>query len=634
MGADADQSIAARLDELIAVARDLAADTSKDEDARVAAVAAAFTDADDAAALIRVAEARFTEIKNLGMDTPELAAEANALADVYTALDGVPASPAAITDADDTATAQTDADTDDADGGDNDQSGAAEPTAAADQTDTTEGDTVAIQGDIAGAITPDATPTPATPAPVAVAASDDNSALPAGTVALSAQQLDNAVPVSAFRGLDVHNMPVQGRFAALAAGDTHGYTAGQKFTQFGDIASVALDKIKGLSDGGDGFTRTGIATWQDTGRPDLYQGMSALEAGAVLDRVTDPSRLGTFDSKTMTFGQGWCRPSDLLLDLCPPASLDGMWDVPSLTISGAGIRFPIDTTFADVYSNAGFCLTEAEEIARTEDKPCYMVPCPDFDEVRLQFCGLCIEAGTLVDIAYPQLIASYVAKALVAFQHRLNARALADAWAKSTKNDMSTGTGAIPARGLPGLIATVLNSVAMNASHLRYKHRLSLTAPLEVVMPAFLRDMLQADAALRGAVENLIGTSFTTINSWFAVRSLRPQWVYDFDDAYSDSNTTKWGGVNVPKTWPTTVKILIYPAGTFAVANRPMVRVSGVRNDPQLLRQNIFLALFLETAYAVVSRCPEAIGLTIPTCVSGEAVLSTPDLPAPCTVTP
>src|SRR5690606_15697951 len=130
----------------------------------------------------------------------------------------------------------------------------------------------------------------------------------------------------------------------------------------------------------------------------------------------------------------------------------------------------------------------------------------------------------------------------------------------------------------PGLIGTVLNTIAMQASALRTKHRLAMNTIMEVVMPQWLRDMLQADATLRGAVENFLGMTTGTIDTWFAARRLRPQWVYDFDDAYCDEDENKWGGPTPPKEWPATSKILIYPAGTFAVAQRPMVRVSGVRN--------------------------------------------------------
>ena len=583
---------AAQLDTLVQIASDNA---GKPEAERVAAIVAALPE-DGLDALAEAAKARFDAITGTGQKTPELEAALNALADVYTALIPAPENAEGA----DTTTPPAAADP------------GSEPLApeATAPTELVEGEIVDSQ-----------------------AAKEPAMAAPSGSHDLVSSGKLRSVPLSSFPSDPVTGKPARGRFRALAAGDTHDITAGAAFSSLDAIAEVAHEKLRSLNDGGGGYTRSGIATWQEEGKADLYTGMSAIEAGQVLDNVCNPDRLA-FDAKTMTFGQGWCRPSDLLLDLCPPAATDGMWDVPSITISGGGIRYPVDSGFADLYSSVGFCYTEAEEIARTEDKPCYMVPCPDFEEVRLDFCGICIEASTLVDLAYPQLISGYIAKALAAFQHKMNCRALTAAWDRSTKNDLTTGVGAIPPRGLPGLIATVLNTIAMNASHLRTRHRLAMNSIMEVVAPQWLRDMLQADAALRGAVETLLNTSLANIDSWFAVRRLRVQWVYDFDDAYCDDDPTKWGGATPPKTWPATSKILIYPAGTFALATRPMVRVSGVRNDPQLLRQNIFLALFLETAYAVVSRCPEAIGMTIPTCVSGEAVLSTVDFTSQCATAP
>lgn len=590
------QGTAARLDALVKVA---AENAGKTEDERVAAIEAALPQ-DGIDELAEAAKARFDAIAQSGTQSPELQAALDQLADVYTALIPKPAT---------------------AEGAEQ----PAEPEAAQAPTDDAP---AAPSGDEA---LPQAQQQPEAVPVEGEIVTDTREPAMTGAPELISHKALRSVPLAAFPTDPVSGQQVRGRFRAQAAGDTHDITAGSAFSSMTAIADVTFDKLRGLADGGGGYTRTGIATWQEEGRADLYTGMSAIEAGMVLDEKCNPATL-QYNAETMTFGQGWCRPSDVLLDLCPPAATDGMWDVPSITISGGGIRYPVDTGFADIYSNVGFCYTEAEEIARTEDKPCYMVPCPEFDEVRLDFCGLCIEAGTLVDIAYPQLISGFLAKALAAFEHQMNARALLSAWnhPNTTKVDMTTGPGALTSRGLPGLIATVLNTIAMQASWLRYRHRLPLNSIMEAVMPAVLRDMLQADATLRGAVEGFLGMSLGTIDSWFTARRIRPQWVYDFDDAYADQDDTKWGGATPPRDWPATQRILIYPAGVFARAQRPMVRVSGVRNDPQLLRQNVFLALFLETAQAVISRCPEAIGLTIPTCVSGEAVLTTIPMDSRC----
>src|SRR5690606_10994503 len=407
----ADESVEQALDALLRVAKDNA---EKSEEERIAAIKQALPagDLDD---LAEAAKARFDAISASGTRTPELEAEIAALTDIYTAM--VPSG--------------------------RDDEDAAPP---ADQQPT-----VPAQ--------PAAASTEAASAPAGDGAIDGTGAQnePARTgqapPPMITQQQLRGVSLSHFPTDPISGKAARGRFKAMAAGDTHDITAGTQFTSMNSVAEVAHEKLRGLADGGGGYTRTGIATWQEDKQADLYTGMSAIEAAQVLDRVCDPRKL-EYDAKTMQFGQGWCRPSDLLLDLCPPAAVDGMWDVPSITISGGGIRYPVDPGFADLYSNAGFCYTEAEEIARTEDKPCYMVPCPEFEEVRLDFCGICIEAGTLVDLAYPQLISAYIAKALAAFEHKLNCRALSSAWDKSTKNDLTTGDGALTRRGLPGLIAT------------------------------------------------------------------------------------------------------------------------------------------------------------------------------------
>ena len=80
--------------------------------------------------------------------------------------------------------------------------------------------------------------------------------------------------------------------------------------------------------------------------------------------------------------------------------------------------------FSAIYSAVGFCQTEAQAIAGTT-KPCYEVPCPPFVEVRLDACGICIKVPILTNAAYPELVQRWLSGALIAHQHKMNAKVIA-----------------------------------------------------------------------------------------------------------------------------------------------------------------------------------------------------------------
>ena len=100
---------------------------------------------------------------------------------------------------------------------------------------------------------------------------------------------------------------------------------------------------------------------------------------------------------------GWCAPSETIYTLCSTESLDGLIDLPEINVQRGGIRFTKGPDFSDIYTDAGFCQTEAQAIAGTT-KPCVEIECPAFEEVRLDACGICVKAPILTNAGYPELV--------------------------------------------------------------------------------------------------------------------------------------------------------------------------------------------------------------------------------------
>lgn len=407
--------------------------------------------------------------------------------------------------------------------------------------------------------------------------------------------------------------------------DAGGVRSGQDVTDPVALGTLANDAFNVLGELTSGIDRqvTPIANFRYTGsdRAVIGPDMTTRQIGEALDNNVDLSKIA-FDAKTATFGTGFCSPSETQYGVeCPTADLADLWDVPPVVITRGGLRYPVVEDFGSVYGDGVGCFTEAEEIARTEDKPCYLVPCPEFEEVRLNLCSMCIQAPILAQFAYPEWIADAVARRLVAFEHRLSANLVAAA------ESIATVVAPVPADGTnygPGFAALLFGYLDLQATDMRYRNRYARNRVLDVVMPAWLLGILRSDVTKRTGWDGIVQTD-AWINSKFAALNLRPQWIVDWQDAFASGVATDMGGTTPPTAWPTRAKILMYAPGSLQAGRGDIVRITGVRNDPQLLRQNVELALFVEVYWALINRCPEVRLLDIPTCPTGQTAGSPVD---------
>ena len=350
------------------------------------------------------------------------------------------------------------------------------------------------------------------------------------------------------------------------------------------------------------YLRYGVASIQrnymDRGRHTDHPDWRGRELD-LADEVADEHNLS---GGSLVAAGGWCAPSETLYDLCGGESLDGLIDLPTIGVNRGGIRFTMGPDFGDLYTNSGFCQTEAQAIAGTA-KPCFEVPCTTFQEVRLDACGVCINVPILTEAGYPELVQRYVEGTMVAHEHRMSARAI---------STISTLIGAATAvtNDMGAAAVDVLTSLELAAEGLRYRYRLGENESLEVIAPTWLRAVIRSDLAARKNVgaENI---SNEQINGHFNSRGLRVQWVYNYqEDKFPGASADC---VVAP---PADVEVMIYRAGAFVKGTQDVISLDTVYDSVNLAK-NIYTALFTEEGVLVAQRCPGACKLTIPLCISG-----------------
>lgn len=317
---------------------------------------------------------------------------------------------------------------------------------------------------------------------------------------------------------------------------------------------------------------------------------------AVLHYAAKESRL---DGNSLVAAGGWCAPSETLYDLCVTGeTLDGIASVPEVNVTRGGIKFTSGPDFSTIYSSVGFLQTEAQAIAGTA-KTCFEVPCPAFEEVRLDAIGLCIKAPILTNSAYPELVSRWLSGSMVAHAHKVNAQVL---------SRMETAAGAaLAVNDFGSSAASTLANLELIADRLRQKYKMSLNATLEVIVPFWVKGAIRNDLALRTG-KDVQAITDQMIASEFSVRNLSVQYVYDWQELADNA---------VTEGYPATFKALIYPAGTFVKGTSDVITLNAVY-DAASLATNIYTALFFEQGLLVAQTCAEANVVTIPVCNAGR----------------
>ena len=366
-------------------------------------------------------------------------------------------------------------------------------------------------------------------------------------------------------------------------------------------------------------------------RPDKYmdgQSFSAQVVSALtrdVEVVDDPHALVAAINKatslvkgervtaaSLTAAGGWCAPSEQLYDFCDVPDATDLLSLPEITINRGGIRWPREPDLSGIFEDFEWFFTEPELEATdpvtgapTAIKQCVEIPCPeDFDEIRLNAVGWCVEAGILQEQGWPELIEWFMRSLTQEHLRALSRRSILN---------IVAGSGAakvIPPTSVMGSVASVLNSLALMATNIRLKRGLSRTATIEGIAPSWFFEVLRADLAFREGTDTF-AVSDAQILGWLTARNIALQFVGDWQ-----TRSAGLPGNLGTLVWPATVDIVLYPAGTWFRSMSNVIEL-GVMYPKEQLQVNRFTRMFTEDAIAVGKRCGESVQVRIPLDVSG-----------------
>lgn len=403
--------------------------------------------------------------------------------------------------------------------------------------------------------------------------------------------------------------PQRPAITLVAAAEVPGYSNGSHFEGVAQLAQAAVDKLTGMprrpTRRGEPV-QSGLAIIRKSFPAELT--VSSESDHEVIDFAAKQDRL---EGGSLVAAGGWCAPSETWYDVFELEGTDGLVSVPEVLLTRGGVRFSAGPDFSTIYTGAGFHQTEAQSIAG-DDKTFYSIPCPTFTETRLNAIGVGLTVGILENSAYPEFVQRIIRGAMAAHAHKLNFRSIAGMVSGSTAVAMQTATDDYFT--LQGASSGILEALEMQAVDYRYKHRMDDNALLEGVGPRWVRAIIRADLSKRNG-QPFEEVTNAQIDAFLLARQIRIQWVYDWQDSMADGGDV--GGASALKVWPSTVKFLLYAAGTWVRGMKDVITLNAGVYDHAGLVENTFDTLFTEEGYAMVKRGLDSRAVTIPICANG-----------------
>lgn len=397
--------------------------------------------------------------------------------------------------------------------------------------------------------------------------------------------------------------------------------AGQQFGDLDQLAEAMWLKARSMP-----VTRMGesamekgagnaVATIQNDYQHVLHDRMTPEQVAEVMDAVVAPGQSEQGMTDLVAAG-GWCAPSVIDYDFFDVGCDDGMIDLPTVGIQRGGLRWPTSATLNDVF-NGDFTnetnpwlWTETDDIAAVTGspvKPCIRIPCPSFNEARLECYGLCVTVGNLTDNAYPESTRHYIQLLRRAMYRVTNQRYIQTIVAQS---------GAVITGGFFDSGQEVTSDVLAAAEWaiVDYKYRLGMcdSDVVELVVPFWLRPIMRASMSRRTGIQ-AVDVNDAQIADWFNDRRARVQFVKD----YQVRGTNQPGGADPTLLYPTAVEFMVWAPGTFVLGNGMTLDLGPVR-DSVLNETNDHTAVFSEECHLIAMRGPLSRRYSVTICASGR----------------
>lgn len=415
--------------------------------------------------------------------------------------------------------------------------------------------------------------------------------------------------VAGTTGTEVTDFRDEAAYVIRAAADVPNFTSGQEL-DWADLGRAFEARARGYGNspkrvGGKGPRLQHGFALIEREFPETQQLLDHDGEMSLYNKLTEIQKAATVkagETNALVAAAGWCAPSETIYSTVNPVTTDGLLDMPEVVARRGGIRHNQGINWATFFGGTypaldanvpGMTLlTEAQVIADTA-KTCLEIDCPAFVDERLNVAALCLTGSLLQNRGYPEYVAEFTRGSMAAFQHLVNREVIDILEDGSTAVSLSTVD---PWVSDATVVSQVMSAVEHVVTDMRYRLRLSTTAPVDFVFPEWFRAQARADWIRRNAAQPS-DLADAEIAAMFARRGARVQYVYDWQDAFSGATGLgAYGATTAAQSVPTTLRFLAYPPGTWILARQDVIRLDTVY-DSTNLQLNQVTQLFMEDGY-------------------------------------
>lgn len=404
----------------------------------------------------------------------------------------------------------------------------------------------------------------------------------------------------------------------VAAAGIPGFRGGEAFKSFSDAAELIQSSLRtlpvatmpeqtfmrnqamsiNLPTGGKFSTEN--PEFMTNGKRDVTKLINAAAADASSEKAGSL----TASARSLVAAGGWGAPSERSLDFCKLESVEGLLKLPEVTFARGGIEWTRGPVIADVIgSTEGFWdMTEAQAEAGSVAKTALRPELPEFESIRLDAVGTMMESGLLLNQGWPELIQRYIELLLVAHEYKM---------AKKNITQIEAITGAAHNfTKVFGNALDLLHILELVLTGERQRNLMSPTQTFDALVPHWFKNIVRADLAQRNGVDSITVTD-AQIDAHFTARGSKVQWLNAYQDLTIDPVT------KLATAYPETMRVILYPAGTFVRGVSPQIRLDSIY-DSVNLKKNDFVNLFLEQGTTVANTCGDGLHIEVPLYANGE----------------
>lgn len=303
-------------------------------------------------------------------------------------------------------------------------------------------------------------------------------------------------------------------FSLTAAADVSGFAAGQQISSPKELAQAMINRKHSMGRGnGDNVI---VATFHREFEKDR-QFTRDMSPGEIQSRI-ESFEAGDFNS--IVAAGGLCAPVAGYYDQFV-MSETGRPVRDALANFGAdrgGIRLVPPPTLADLTGGVGI-RTAAQDAAGTPTKSCFTVVCDDVEETVISAIYSCLTFGNMGSLTFPERVQAWDRLALIKYDNMAETMLL---------DAIATLSTPVTMTGVVGAGREIFARVGQAAAAYRSRHRMNPEAPLRLMLPAWVKELVRSDLARTlGDPQNVLAITEAMIDNWFSVRHIRPTWYLD-----------------------------------------------------------------------------------------------------------